>query len=152
VHGVNPTKNDYMHHPTMRTSVIKPLFSRIPLPWVRDARLRDCACGLLLLRHASQRYFEQNVRVAEEWTTGVCRFQACEFRRRRGRQMFIALGGLSLLVSFKRSVTIPDILPWSFRPIYEALFLPWGHSIIEVLRRVVIHFYSVLFLLPLRRG
>ena len=46
-------------------------------------RLCDSACGLVLLTHASQRHFVQNVRVKEEWTKGVCRFQACEFRRRQ---------------------------------------------------------------------
>ena len=94
-------KNYYIQHPAIGTSDFKPLFSRIPHPWVRYARLHDCACGLVLLTHASQRQFGQNVRVTEEWTTGLFRFQACEFGRKGGRQMFIALRGLSLLVSFK---------------------------------------------------
>jgi len=114
-----------------------------------------CAIARLRLRDgasASQRLFGQNMRVTDEWSTGVFRYHACEFRRRRGRRMLIAPGGLFLLVSFKLSVTMLDILPWSFRSIYETLFLPWGHSIIEVLRKVIVRFYSVLFLLPLLRG
>jgi hypothetical protein len=92
----------YIQHPAMKTSDIKPLFSRIPYLRGRDAQLHDCAWGLALLTHASECYFGQNVRVTKEWSTGVFRLQACEFRKRKERQMFIALRGLSLSLFWYR--------------------------------------------------
>jgi hypothetical protein len=66
-----------------RESSIKTWFSKTQHPWIREARLCDCACGTAMPYLCVKSSFSlQCVWVAKESSTGLVRVKACEMSRK----------------------------------------------------------------------